>query len=268
MKKFSAPFDLTGRVFLIVGGAQFLGRDMATALSEAGAEGIITSRDLSRAEKTAKEISERSGRTVRGWMLDACDESAIQSVLKRVEQEFGRLDILVNNVGGGAGSMTQSTALETRSLEAWELLQRTNVTAPFLVCKHAAPLMKRQRTGSIINIASIAGLVGRDRRVYPKEMAAQSIDYAAAKGAVIAMTRDLAALFGPFGVRVNVISPGGFERGQPPAFIQAYSAKVPLGRMGRDGHDLCGPVLFLASDASAYVTGHNLVVDGGFTAWQ
>jgi NAD(P)-dependent dehydrogenase (short-subunit alcohol dehydrogenase family) len=128
--------------------------------------------------------------------------------------------------------------------------------------------MKKQGSGSIINIASIAGIIGRDRRVYPVEMPMQSTDYAAAKAGVIGLTRDLAAYLGPAGVRVNAISPGGFERGQLKEFIEAYSDKTPLRRMGRDGIDIKGAILFLSSEASAYVTGHNLVVDGGFTICQ
>ncbi len=119
-----------------------------------------------------------------------------------------------------------------------------------------------------MNIASIAGVVGRDRRVYPKTMAPQSVSYASAKSGVIGFSRDLAAYLGPYGIRVNTISPGGFQRNQPRSFTEAYSKKVPLGRMGQDGVDIKGAVLFLASEASSYVTGHNLIVDGGFTAWQ
>jgi NAD(P)-dependent dehydrogenase (short-subunit alcohol dehydrogenase family) len=158
--------------------------------------------------------------------------------------------------------------LEERPLDAWELVQRTNVTAPFLVCKHVVPVMLKQGAGSIINISSIAGIVGRDRRVYPEGMAPQPVDYAAAKAAIIGFTTDLAGYLGPRGIRVNAISPGGFQRGQPQAFIDAYSDRCMLGRMGRDGIDLNGAAVFLASDASAYITGHNLVVDGGFSCWK
>ena len=262
-------FDLTGRVFLVTGGARTLGRDMATALCEAGADGVITSRDEAAAAKAAGEIATATGRRVLGFALDATDETSVQGVLTRGHEAFGRLDILINNAGGGGGGTKIHPAnLEERPREAWDALQAVNVTATFLLCKHAVPLMRQKCGGSIINIASIAGSVGRDRRVYPPEMRPQSIDYSAAKGAVIAMTRDLAAYLGRDGIRVNTISPGGFERGQPAAFIKAYGDKVPLGRMGRDGIDLKGAVVFLASEAAAYVTGHNLVVDGGFSVWQ
>lgn len=262
-------FDLSGKVFLVAGGARDLGRDMSVALCEAGACGVLTSRTEENARRAADEIGEQTGARVLGFALDASDETSVQSVIGKVLDEFGRLDILVNNVGGGGGeTLAHETILEDRPREIFEAYQNLNITAPWLLCKHIAPVMKKQQSGSIINIASIAGIVGRDRGVYPEGMTPQPIDYAAAKAAVIGMTKDLAAYLGPHNIRVNAISPGGFERNQPRAFIEAYSQKVPLGHMGRDGVDLKGAAVFLASDASAYITGHNLVVDGGFTIWQ
>lgn len=260
-------FDLKGKVFLVIGGARNLGGDLATALAEGGADGMITSRTDEIGQKSAKALSAATGRRIESAALDANDESQIKSVIEQCHKAFGRIDILVNNVGGGVANQG-SPALEERALEDWNDLQRINVTAPFLLCKHIAPIMRKQKSGSIINIASIAGIVGRDRSVYVEGFQPQSIDYTAAKAAIIGMTKDLAAYLGEDGIRVNAISPGGFERGQPAGFIERYSRKTMLGRMGRDGVDLKGAALYLASDASAYVTGHNLVVDGGFTVWQ
>lgn len=260
-------FNLTDKIFLVAGGARNLGRDMATALAEAGADGIITSRDATSAQTTAREISKETGQKVLSLSLDATVETDVERVFAETIKTMGRLDILINCVGGGGGGAKgASTTLEDRPRAAWDSLQEANVTAPFLLCKHAARVMGEG--GTIINIASIAGIIGRDRRVYPEGMPAQPIDYAAAKAAIIGMTKDMAAYLGPRGIRVNVISPGGFERGQPQKFIEAYSDKTPLKRLGRDGIDLNGAVVFLASEASAYVTGHNLVVDGGFSIWQ
>lgn len=260
-------FDLTGRTFLVAGGARNLGRDIATALAEAGANGVITSRNEMMAKSTAQEISEDTGQRIIGLALDATNENEVEHLFTETLQRLGRLDILVNCVGGGALVGT-STQFEKQPLEEWELLHQSNLTAPYLLCKHASMRMKNQGSGSIINLASIAGIIGRDRRVYPEGMSPQSVAYASAKSAVIGFSRDLAAYLGPYGIRVNTISPGGFERGQPESFIKGYSDKVPLGRMGRDGVDLKGAALFLASEASAYITGHNLVVDGGFSIWQ
>ncbi|MBL7736961.1 MAG: SDR family oxidoreductase [Chitinophagaceae bacterium] len=260
-------FDLSGKVFIVVGGARNLGRDIAEALAEAGANGIITSRNETLAKTSAEQIGKDTGQRVLGMALDATNENDVKNIFDYAVQEFMRLDILVNCVGGGA-SQGVSTQFEEQPSEEWDLLHQSNLKAPYLLCKRTSMIMKSQGFGSIINVASIAGIVGRDRRVYVKGISPQSVGYASAKSAVIGFSRDLAAYLGPYGVRVNTISPGGFKRGQPEAFIKSYSDKVPLGRMGRDGIDLKGAALFLASEASAYVTGHNLVVDGGFTIWQ
>lgn len=261
-------FDLTGKVFLVAGGARTLGRDMAVAMAQAGADGMITSRTQESAAKAAGELAQAHGRKIVGQALDAQDEAQVKAAVDACVKAFGRIDILINNVGGGAPRPGASTTLESRDLQDWLNLQNANVTAPFLLCKHVVPVMRKQKAGSIINIASIAGLIGRDRSVYVDGMAAQPIDYAAAKAAIIGMTRDLAAHVGNDHIRVNAISPGGFKRGQPQGFIERYSKKAILGRMGQDGVDLKGAALYLASNASAYVTGHNLVVDGGFSVWN
>lgn len=260
-------FDITGKVFLVAGGGRDLGKDMAVALAEAGAAGVITSRNGSLAAATAGEISKATGRNILGLPLNAVHEEEVEKIFNTVIEHFGRIDIVVNCVGGGA--LQQASAqFEESPLEAWEAMHQVNLHTTFLLCKHAVALMKKQRSGTIINIASIAGVTGRDRRVYPEGMAPQSVSYASAKSAVIGFSRDLAAYLGPYGIRVNTISPGGFQRNQLRSFIDAYSKKVPLGRMGQDGVDMKGAVLFLASEASSYVTGQNLVVDGGFTIWQ
>lgn len=262
-------FDLTGRTFLVVGGARTLGYDMALALAEFGADGVVTSRTKESAEEAAKKISAATGKRVHGIAIDAADEASVKAGVAQTVALMGRIDVLINNVGGGGGGAKNASAkIEERPLEVWEAIQKTNVTAPFLVCKYVTPVMTGQGSGSIINIASVAGMVGRDRRVYPEGMTPQPVDYAAAKAAIIGFSTDLAGYLGPKGVRVNSISPGGFERGQPRAFIDAYSDRCMLGRMGRDGIDLKGAAVFLASDASGYVTGHNLVVDGGFSVWK
>lgn len=261
-------FDLSGRVFLVVGGARHLGYEMAQGLAEAGAVGAITSRHSGAAADAALRLQRDTGREIVGMPLEAGDEAQVRVAVAATVARFGQIDVLVNNVGGGAlGRPDEQVDLENRELADWERLLRLNVTAPWLVAKYVAPVMRGARRGSIINIASIAGMIGRDRSVYPAGMPPQTLDYAAAKGGLTSLTRDLAAYLGRDGIRVNSVSPGGIERGQPAAFVTAYSQKTMLGRMGRPG-DLKGAVVFLAADASAYVTGQNLVVDGGFSTWQ
>jgi NAD(P)-dependent dehydrogenase (short-subunit alcohol dehydrogenase family) len=178
------------------------------------------------------------------------------------------VDVLVNNAGGTP--KRTAAHLFNRSPDDMAEVVAVNLLGALYCCKAFGRIMAEQGHGKIINIASIAGLVGRDRRMYERNgMLGQPIDYAAAKAGVIGMTLDLAGLLSPLGVHVNALSPGGFgPRNLPPGFVKDYSDRTPLGRMGRDGLDLKGAALFLASPASDYVTGHNLVVDGGFSTWH
>lgn len=266
----SELFDLTGRVAMVTGGAQNLGLDMAEALGEAGADLVITSRKLTKAEHSAKELSDRIGVDVLPLPLDITDTDLVEETFERVAEECGRLDVLVNNAGGTRLSEDSGVLVAERSPEDFAWVVNLNLVGTFHCCHWAVPIMKEQASGSIINISSISGMVGRDRWVYEgsEEMIPNFADYTAAKGGIIAFTRDLAAECGAYGIRANCISPGGFERGQPEEFIKRYNSHVMLGRMGRDGVDLKGAVVYLASDASAYVTAQNLAVDGGFTSWS
>ncbi len=261
-------FDLTGRTAMVTGGARNLGFDMALALAEAGADVAITSRDPAGARASASKISEATGRRVLAFELDVTSEEQVAEVVDGVLREFGRLDILVNNAGN-VSSTPENAPLEKRPLEEWMNTIQVNLTGTFLVSKHVtAKAMIPARSGNIINIASISGMIGRDRRVYAgTDMGGSTVDYAAAKGGVINLTRDMAAYLAQYNIRVNCISPGGFWRHQPEAFVKAYSNATPMRRMGLDGKEMKGPVVFLASEASSYCTGHNLVVDGGFTCW-
>jgi len=260
-------FRLDGKVAVVTGGARTLGRDMAEALAEAGSHLVITSRDSARAESTAAEIARTFGVEVLPLPLDVRDHGQVAEMAARAAAWKGRLDILINNAGGGSGR--GPCALFERLPEDVIGLIGTNLIGTLFCCQEVGRVMAQQGYGKIVNIASMAGLVGRDRRMYERSgLNQQPVDYAAAKAGVIGVTRDLAAVLAPYGVYVNSISPGGFERGQPEAFVNAYSDRTPLGRMGRDGVDIKAAALFLASSASDYVTGHNLVVDGGFSIWQ
>ncbi len=257
-------FNLKGKVALITGSARGLGRDMAEILAENGANLVVTSRDEEHALIAAKELSEKYGVDTIGSALDVTDIASIESLEKKVDEKFGKVDILINNAGGGGG--TKGNLFE-RDYEDIVALINKNLLGVLFMCKVFGKKMKERKCGKIINIGSIAGIVGRDREIYYNAgMKEQPVDYAAAKGGVIALTRDLAALLGPFGVQVNCISPGGFkDSGLKECFDKEYSAKTMLGRMGRYEQDLKGAALFLSSAASDYVSGHNLVVDGGFS---
>jgi gluconate 5-dehydrogenase len=261
-------FRLEGKVAVVVGGARHLGYDMAEIFAEAGADLAITSREADNADQAARKLRPQFGRDVLARPLDVCRYAQVEAFAREVSAWKGHVDVLVNNAGGTPRSA--AAHLFSRSPEDMEKLVAVNLLGALYCCKAFGQIMADQGHGKIINIASIAGLVGRDRRMYERNgMLGQPIDYAAAKAGVIGMTHDLAGLLSPRGVHVNAISPGGFgPRDLPPGFVKDYSNHTPLGCMGRDGVDLKGAALFLASPASDYVTGHNLVVDGGFSLWH
>jgi len=260
-------FDLSEKVAVVTGGAKGLGFDAASVLCAAGCNVAITSRQLTEAKESARKLHDIYKAEILPLELDHTDFESVCNVVGRVHNWKGHIEIFVNNAGGGSGKGT--CRLFERSPEAIADLIASNLTGVIYCCREVGKVMAEQKRGKIINIASMAALVGRDRRMYDRNnMAGQPVDYAAAKAGIIGLTRDLAGFLSPMGICVNAISPGGFERGQPQGFIRDYSDATPLGRMGRDGIDLKGAILFLASTASDYVTGQNLVVDGGFCIWK
>ena len=261
-------FKLDGKVAIITGGARDLGFDIAQALAEMGANVIVTSRTLSNAQKAADKLKAENDVDTLALQLDHCNWDEVKKMAEKAHQWKGHVDILVNNAGGGSGA--GECNLFKRATEDIIELIHTNLVGSLFCCKAVGEFMLKQGHGKIINIASIAGIVGRDRRMYERNnKMEQPVEYAASKMGVVGMTKDLAGLMSPLGVYVNSISPGGFDKGDLPAgFLKDYSSETPLGRMGRMGIDLKGAALFLASAASDYVVGHNLVVDGGFSVWK
>jgi len=260
-------FDLKGRVAMVTGGARTLGYDGACVLAAAGADLVITSRQLSHAESTAETIRDNYGVDVLPLPLDQTVFDQVQTAASQATAWKGQVDVLLNNAGGGLGK--SPAFLFERDPHDIEGMIQLNLTGALWCCREVGRHMVERRSGKIINIASIAGLLGRDRKMYERNnMLGQPVDYAGAKAGVIGMTKDLAALMAPQGVYVNVISPGGFARDLSDGFVKDFSERTALGRMGRDGIDLKGAILFLASAASDYVVGHNLVVDGGFEIWH
>ena len=249
---------LEGKLAMVTGGCRNFGAEIAQSLLDAGARVIITSRNYETAAKAAldKYIP---------MELDLNSEDSVVALFERVRKQYRRLDILVNNAGGH--SKSACGYLEKESLAGWNDFISANLTGTFLMIREYAKLMMDQGGGSVINIASMAGLVGRDRKIYQPDMTPNPIAYSAAKAGVIGLTTDCAAYLGPYGIRVNAISPGGFERSQPEHFIRDYAELTMLKKMGQPG-ELGGVVVFLASAASNYITGHNLVVDGGFTRYK
>lgn len=260
-------FDLTDRVALVTGATTGIGREIALGFLEAGGKVVITSRDADRAGEAARELAELTGRETFALALDVRNPESVTAAFQSVAAKYGRLDILVNNAGGTPDA--KPYPLWERRLQDWNYTIETNLTGTFLCTQAAARIMMPVKRGSIINISSIAGLVGRDRRMYAGlPMRPNLIDYAAAKAGVLGFTRDAAAELGPYGIRVNAILPGGIERTQPQEFIRRYADRTALGRMGRENFDLKGTALLLAGDAGAYITGQKFVVDGGFVIFK
>tara|TARA_Y100001972_G_scaffold126713_2_gene181278 strand:- start:5044 stop:5847 length:804 start_codon:yes stop_codon:yes gene_type:complete len=261
-------FNLKDKVALITGGSRGLGYDMACELANAGCDLIITSRFEEKLKEPAQLLRDQYGVDVLTLPLDQCHHEQVKSVAQKAQQWKGHIDILINNAGGGSGASEGD--LFKRGPKDMVNLINTNLIGALFCCQEVGKVMAAQKSGKIINIGSIAGMVGRDRSMYRNNnKSEQPIDYAAAKAGVIGMTRDLAAYMAPYGVCVNCISPGGFQGDSlPQEFVDAYNKATALGRMGKMGQDLKGTALFLASAASDYITGQNIVVDGGFTIWK
>ena len=250
-------FDLTGRVAVVSGGSMGLGRQMAEGLAEMGASLVLCARKKDRCEEAAEELRVLGVQTL-ALACDVKDKAAIQEVVHATLAKFGRIDILINNAG-----VSWASPVEEMTLEQWDKVLSTNLTGTFLFCQAAGKAMVAQRSGKIINIASVAGLGGASAEL-------QAIGYHASKGGVIAFTKDLACKWAPHNIQVNAIAPGWFPTHMSDWVIEhrrdSLLTEIPLGRFGGD-HDLKGAAVFLASEASAYVTGHVLVVDGGQSAW-
>lgn len=255
-------FDLSDRVALVTGGAGFLGSAIAEALAEAGARVVISSRDPERATVAARQLPNDGTVEHLGIELDHKDENSVRSALELLADQVGPVDVLFNNGQGGTGA----DWTEIDSVQFSDQLE--NATGYFLLSRLVhAQAVERQQPASIILLGSMYGMVGSYPDAYEGVCSASSVAYQTLKGGVIQMTRHLAVYWARDGVRVNCLSPGPFPASKAPGeMVERLRKKSPLGRMGQP-FELKGAALFLASDASSYVTGQNLVVDGGWTAW-
>ena len=250
-------FDLRGRVAIITGGSIGLGRQMAEGLAEMGANLVLCARKAERCQTTAEELQQLGIKAV-SCACDVRNQNSIQELVDSTIDQFGRIDILINNAGVSWGAR-----VEEMRLDDWNKVIETNLTGSFLCAQAVGRIMIRQRRGKIINIASVAGLGGA-----PPELPA--IGYHASKGGVISFTKDLACKWALDNIQVNAIAPGWFPTHMSNRIIERnkelFLSHIPSRRFGNE-HDLKGAAVLLASDASNYVTGHVLVVDGGQTAW-
>jgi NAD(P)-dependent dehydrogenase (short-subunit alcohol dehydrogenase family) len=259
--------DLQNRVALITGGAGHIGRVVGEGLAELGASIAVLDIDQATAEKAATEISQNYNVKTIALAVDLTDINAVQSAPQQVVQELGGLDIVIHSAAYGGDTRFPGWAVpfDEQTTEAWDRALRVNLTSAFALAQAARQPLTNSDHGSIIFVSSIYGLVGPDMSLYEGTSMANPAGYGASKGGLLQLMRHLATVLAPK-IRVNAISPGGVWRQQPEQFHARYRSRTPLGRMATE-EDLKGAAAYLASDLSSYVTGHNLVVDGGWTIW-
>lgn len=264
-------FDLKGKTAIVTGALGLIGKEHCKALSESGANVVVADLEETECIKFAQTLQQYSI----GFSLDVTKPESIISFREMVLDKFGKIDILVNNAAindmfENPKAASEQSKFENYPLELWQKSIDVNLTGVFLCSQILGTVMAKQKSGSIINIASTYGITAPDQSLYKKADGSQSFykppAYSATKGAVIMFTKYLAAYWGHAGVRVNTLSPGGVENSQDEFFISKYSEKTPLGRMAKP-YDYMGALIFLASDASSYMTGANIIVDGGWTCW-
>lgn len=257
MNGYKNIFRLDGKAVMLTGGSGLIGSEIAQALVDSGATVYIVDTDRPK----VKELNENP--SVKYVSMDITSESSVESAIQNILSASGRLDVLINC----AYPRTKDWGLKFEKVpfDSWKQNLNGHLGGYFLTCQKIAEQMKKGGGGSIINIGSIYGIVAPDFSIYEGTEMTTPAAYAAIKGGVIALTKYMATWYGAFKIRVNAVSPGGIFDHQPKAFVEKYSQKTPLGRMGLPG-EIAGAVIYLASDASSYVTGQNIVVDGGWTA--
>lgn len=255
-------FSLEGKVVVVTGGTRRYGYHFCHALAEAGGTVILTSRDKQRADEAAEKVK-ASGPHVFGYSLELADDDSIERFVTTVIEDHKRIDVLVNN----ARHIPRVASGEI-GREGLDEVFTINVVGTMLLTRRVAEEMKKAGGGNIINIGSIYGMGGQDPAVYADPDASISLDYPMQKGGIIAYTKQLATTLARHNIRANCLTLGGLRETAPDAdhFLGQYNQRTPLGRMAT-GEDVKGPIVFLAADASAYMTGANLVLDGGWTAW-
>ncbi len=255
-------FSLQDKVIIVTGGTRKYGYYFCEGLCEAGGTVAVTSRDEERAKQMAQEFSSR-GLKAFGYALELADDDSIEQLVTRVIQDHGKIDVLINN----ARRIPQMPPNEIDREELGKLFD-INAVGQILLTRRVVEEMKKAGGGNIINIGSIYGMGGQDLSIYAEPEASYSLDYPIQKGGAIAYTKQLATILARYNIRANCLTLGGLRETAPDDshFLEHYCKRVPLGRM-TVGDDVKGPIVFLASDASAYMTGANLVVDGGWTAW-
>lgn len=270
---YKALFELTGKTAIVTGAVGILGQRFCRGLAEFGARVAVVDLDPERCIAFAAELERDYGTPAHGIACDVADPASVANMVDQVVKRFDAIHVLHNNAASKSADLEAFFAsTEEYSLSEWRKIMAVNVDGLFLVAQAVGRQMQKQGTGgSIIQTSSIYGLVSSDKRIYEgsfylgRQISNPAV-YSTSKAAVVGLTRYLAANWGDARIRVNALVPAGVESGQNDTFKARYSARVPLGRMAQ-GDEMVGALVYLASDASSYVTGHCLVVDGGLSAW-
>lgn len=269
---YKEQFNLEGKTALVTGGAGILGTHFCSALAASGANIVIVDIQETAVQSLAENLENEYGVKAIGCGLNVADAKAVSCFARDIEKAFGPIDILHNNAASKGKNLEEFFALpENFSSEVWRDIMEVNLDGVFYMAREFGSRMAMRGSGSIIQTASIYGLVAPDQRIYEgSEYMGMPINtpavYSASKAGVIGLTKYFASYWGSKGVRVNTLTPGGVESGQNDTFSRQYSARIPMKRMAQ-AHEMTGALIFLASDASSYITGQNIVIDGGLTAW-
>lgn len=269
-------FRLDKQVIIITGGAGLLGKEYSRAIAEAGGIPVVADKNAKVALEVAKEVAVETGAQTLGLYVDVTDKDSVKALVRKILKQFGRIDGLVNNAAldpkfEPLHAKKHTHSFENYPLELWKESLDVDLTGMFLCAQAVSAAMISAGKGSIVNISSTYGLVGPDQRLYQKDdpkakKSFKPVTYTVSKSAVLGLTRYLATYWAGKGLRVNTLTLGGVYNNHDGEFVKRYSYRTPLGRMAKKD-EYNGALVFLLSDASSYMTGSNLVVDGGWTAW-
>ena len=259
-------FKISGKVIIVTGGVGLLGQQYVEGLSQMGANVVIADKDFRKCQILAKKIKIKYKTNPLPIETDISNKISIKNMVNQIIKKYSKIDVLINNAAYQGNDKLRSMKFENLSQESWDDALSVNLTGIFLCCQEVGKVMKKQKNGNIINVASTYGIVAPDQRIYGNSKQNSAVFYAATKSAILNLTRYLASYWSNTGIRVNTISPGGVFKNQDKTFVRKYSEKTMLGRMAKKD-EYVGAILFLASDASSYMTGSNLIIDGGWTAW-
>jgi len=268
----SKPLWGPSKTAIVTGAAGLVGRAISTSLLDSGFNLVAVDADHSALQKFEERLLTRKNKSVLVISEDISSQRSAEAIAESAVGQFGTIDILVNNAATKSSKLDQFFEPdETFSSQTWREVMSTNLDGAFFMCQSAGRRMLEAGSGTIVNIASIYGVVGADQRIYEgSEYLGRAIStpavYSASKAGLLGLTRHLAASWGPRGIRVNAVTPGGIASGQNETFQTKYSSRVPLGRMARV-EEIADAVSYLISDSASYIHGHNLLVDGGLTSW-